>query len=77
MARIQCRYLQCIHLDDGYCSALLVQLDPEEGCITYSQGSIESLDDDWNDDEDFLDWEKENLDNWYEDDDDKLDNDEF
>lgn len=77
MARIQCRYLQCIHLDNGYCSALLVQLDPEEGCLSYSQDSIESLDDDWDDDEDFLDWEKEDVDNWYEDNDDNLDDDEF
>jgi hypothetical protein len=61
MPRIRCRYLDCARLDDGYCSAASILLDPEEGCLTYT-----GLDDglpvgEWEDDDldDFWDMEEE------------------
>ena len=36
MPRIRCFYLDCNFLDDGVCSAAAVQIDPDEGCLTYS-----------------------------------------
>jgi len=72
MARIRCRYIGCIYLDDGYCSAPEVDLDPDEGCRTFAQ--IEDpFDDDWDDEsDDFDDWEQEELgDDLIDDDDDE------
>jgi hypothetical protein len=37
MPRIRCRYLDCSYLDEGYCGAAAVILDPDEGCLTYTQ----------------------------------------
>ena len=36
MPRIRCHYLDCVFLDEGYCSAALVEVDPDTGCNTYS-----------------------------------------
>jgi hypothetical protein len=36
MPRIRCFYEDCIHLDKGYCGATLVELDPDDGCLTFS-----------------------------------------
>ena len=36
MPRIRCHYLDCAFLDEGYCSAAMVELDPDKGCVTYS-----------------------------------------
>ncbi|MBI3159105.1 MAG: hypothetical protein HYZ26_05855 [Chloroflexi bacterium] len=36
MPRIRCFYEDCIHLDKGFCSALLIELDPDDGCLTFS-----------------------------------------
>jgi len=46
MPRIRCHYLDCVFLDDGYCSAAAIELDPDTGCLTYSQ-STELLDPEW------------------------------
>ncbi len=35
MPRIRCRYIDCVYLDDDYCSAASVEIDPDEGCLTY------------------------------------------
>ena len=61
MPRIRCRYLGCVYLDDGYCSAPLIDLDPDEGCHTYTQ-SRDPFEDEWDDDEGYDDWEQEELD---------------
>lgn len=47
MPRIRCYYLDCKFLENGVCTSLSVQLDPDEGCLTY-----DTLDDDYLDDED-------------------------
>ncbi len=69
MPRIRCRYEDCIFLDEHYCTAAEVEIDPDQGCLTYRPAS-EVLGDDWEDedllaededllDEDFLDDEED------------------
>ena len=36
MPRIKCHYIDCVFVDEGYCSAALVEIDPDTGCDTYS-----------------------------------------
>ncbi|MEP7135622.1 MAG: hypothetical protein ABI904_11885 [Chloroflexota bacterium] len=36
MPRIKCHYVDCVFLDDGYCSAAAVEIDPDSGCATFS-----------------------------------------
>lgn len=59
MPRIRCHYVDCVFLDEGYCAAAAVELDPDEGCLTYSpSGEVspeeawegnEALEEDWED----------------------------
>jgi hypothetical protein len=52
MARIRCKYIGCIYLDQGICSSPVIELDPDEGCMTFSQmGDPFEDDDDWDDDD--------------------------
>jgi hypothetical protein len=57
MPRIRCHYLDCIFLDEGYCSAAAVEIDPDTGCATYSP-SEDAVDDDW-EEEELEEWEDE------------------
>jgi len=57
MPRIRCYYLDCIFIDEGYCSAAAVEIDPDTGCATYSP-----LEDGVVDEE----WEEEELEEWEE-----------
>ncbi len=68
MPRIRCLYEDCIFLDDGYCTAAVVEIDPNEGCLTYRAAGefLEATDQDW-DDELLVD-ELEAEDLWDEDD---------
>ena len=72
MPRIRCHYLDCIFLDEGYCSAAAVEIDPDTGCATYSP-SEDSVDDDW-EEEELEEWEDESEgdedDLWIDDEDD-------
>jgi len=53
----------CIYLENGYCSAPLINIDPDEGCLTFTQ-----LDDPFEATED---WEEEDFDDdWLDEDDD-------
>lgn len=57
MPRIRCHYADCVFLDEGYCAAAAIELDPEEGCLTYSPsgdggaeawgGNDADLEEDW------------------------------
>ena len=50
MPRIRCRYTDCVYKDDGLCGAGTVVLDPDEGCLTYTQlGDV--ADDEWDDED--------------------------
>jgi hypothetical protein len=71
MPRIRCHYIDCIFLDEGYCSAAAVELDPDTGCATYAP-SEDAVDDEW-EEEDIEEWEddaEEEDDIWMDDDDD-------
>lgn len=57
MPRIKCHYADCVFLDDGYCSAAAVEIDPDSGCATYSP-SEEAADSEW-DEEEELEWEED------------------
>jgi len=59
MARIRCKYIGCSYLDQGLCSASLIDLDPDEGCLTFTP-----IGDPFDDDED--DWEEDELDGYEE-----------
>jgi len=71
MPRIKCHYVDCVFIDEGYCSAAAVELDPDTGCGTYSPS--EEAAGEWEEDEDELEWEEEEEDSeddlWEEDED--------
>jgi hypothetical protein len=57
MPRIRCHYLDCIFLDEGYCSAAAIELDPDSGCMTYSPTAEAATEEDWEDEEELEEWE--------------------
>lgn len=58
MPRIRCHYLDCGFLDEGYCSAASVEIDPDAGCKTYTP-SVENIsEDDWDEEVDMEEWEE-------------------
>ena len=62
MARIRCHYSDCVFLDDGFCSAAAVELDPDLGCTTYRPiGEISEDEEDMFEDELLDDWDLEEL----------------
>jgi len=65
MPRIRCHYIDCVFLDEGYCSAGQIELDPDTGCKTYSANIDAANDDNWDEDED------EELEEWEETDEDE------
>jgi len=70
MPRIKCHYVDCVFLDEGYCSAAAVEIDPDAGCNTYSPS--EESEEEWEEEEE-LEWEEEEEEDdelWDDDDDD-------
>ncbi len=60
MPRIRCRYMDCIFLEENFCGAAAIELDPDTGCQTYSQSEETEADtEEWEDDELDEDWENE------------------
>lgn len=57
MARIRCKYLDCAFLDENYCSAALIELDSNKGCLTYSPVAETPIEDDWEETDEVEDWE--------------------
>ncbi len=57
MARIRCHYLDCVFIDDGYCSAAAIEVDPDAGCMTFSPSSDTSSADEWEEEEEMEEWE--------------------
>jgi hypothetical protein len=72
MPRIRCHYLDCIFLDEGYCSAAAVEIDPDTGCATYSPTEDTASEEDW-EEEELEEWEddsgEEEDDIWMDDED--------
>jgi hypothetical protein len=76
MPRIRCHYVDCVFLDDGYCGAAAVEIDPDMGCMTYSRADDVEVEDEWDEDEDELDeWDEVDVDD--EDEDLWVDDDEY
>lgn len=47
MPRLRCHYVDCAYLEKGYCGAPSVELDPDEGCMTYTQFDEVPSEEDW------------------------------
>jgi len=69
MPRIRCRYLDCIYLDDGFCSSEKVDIDPDEGCVTFTLVGEAGVEEDWEDEKIEEIWDVEEDDLLQEDDD--------
>lgn len=67
MPRIKCHYIDCVFVDEGYCSAAAVEIDPDTGCNTYSPS--EDMEDEWEEESEWEEEEEEEDDLWDEDDD--------
>ena len=76
MPRIRCAYVDCVYLEDGYCGTNMVELDPDEGCMTYTRVGDLSEDEDWEEEELGEIWEEEDDELYLDDDDAWLDEDE-
>jgi hypothetical protein len=77
MPRIRCRYIDCVYLEDGFCSTPTIDLDPDEGCIKYTRmGDVP--DDEWEEEEE-LDqiWEEDEGDLYLDEDDDWFEEDDM
>jgi hypothetical protein len=61
-----------VFLDDGYCSAAAIELDPDTGCATYTP-TEEAAKEDWSEEEDADEWEDDDAE---EDDEDSWDEEE-
>jgi hypothetical protein len=57
MPRIRCHYIDCVFLDDGYCSAAAIEVDPDVGCMTYSRADDVEDEKNWDEEEELEDWE--------------------
>ena len=75
MPRIRCHYLDCVFIDDGYCGAAAIEVDPDVGCMTYSRADDLEVDDEWEEEEedeleewDEIDPDEEDEDLWLDDD---------
>lgn len=58
MPRIRCHYLDCVFLDEGYCSAAQVEIDPDTGCNTYSPTAEAATGDEWDEEDEMEEWEE-------------------
>lgn len=69
MPRIRCHYEDCVFLEEGYCGAAAVELEPDGGCLTYQRDEeAEAAEEEW-EEEDFED-EADEEDDLYEDEED-------
>jgi len=66
MPRIRCHYLDCIFLDERYCSAAAVEIDPDKGCLTYSPNEEDHAGSNW-EDEELDDWDEMGAEDEHED----------
>jgi hypothetical protein len=68
MPRIRCHYLDCVFLDDGFCSAAAVELDPDSGCMTQKPNDEATTGEDWEEEEELEEWDEMDLDEEEDDD---------
>ena len=74
MPRIRCHYNDCVFIDEGYCSAAAVEIDPDTGCATYSASEGVSSEAGWEEEEELDEWEEdaEEEDLWLDEDEDEF-----
>ncbi len=79
MPRIRCHYEDCVFLEDGYCGAAAIELEPENGCLTYTRvdEAEDKTTDEWEEedfeedvDEESDDYDEEEEEEWDDDDED-------
>jgi hypothetical protein len=59
MPRIRCYYTDCVFIDDGYCGAAAIEIDPDVGCMTYSRADDTEPEDEWEEgEEDLEEWDE-------------------
>ena len=77
MPRIRCHYDDCVFIDDGYCGAAAVELEPDSGCLTYTRAdeATETDEEEWEEDEFDDEFEEEDDDLYDDADDDEWDDD--
>jgi len=51
MPRIRCRYIDCIYLEEEFCGAPAIELDPDEGCLKYTRLGEVTEDEEWEEEE--------------------------
>lgn len=54
MPRIRCHYLDCVFLDDGYCGAAAIEIDPDVGCMTFKRADDLDVEEEWEDEDEEL-----------------------
>lgn len=57
MPRIKCHYVDCVFIDEGVCSAAAVEIDPDEGCKTYSPADEAAVGDGLDEDDESEEWD--------------------
>jgi len=63
MPRIRCHYIDCVFIDDGYCGAAAVEIDPDAGCMTFSRPDDLEVAGEWDEEEEETDaWEDVEID---------------
>jgi hypothetical protein len=50
--------MDCVFLDEGYCSAAAIEVDPDSGCMTYSPSADAAAGDDWEEEEELEEWDE-------------------
>ncbi|MEN6299065.1 MAG: hypothetical protein ABFD51_03985 [Anaerolineaceae bacterium] len=75
MPRIRCHYIDCILLDDGYCGAAAIELDPDVGCMSFKRADDLEIEEGWDEEDedemeewDEMDLEDEDEEIWIDDD---------
>lgn len=51
MPRIRCHYVDCVFLEAGYCGATTVEIDPDEGCMTFTHIADVAPEDEWSEED--------------------------
>jgi hypothetical protein len=52
-----------VFLDDGYCGAAAIEVDPDVGCMTYSRADDLDAEEEWEDEEEEMDeWDELDVD---------------
>jgi len=77
MPRVRCRYDDCIFLEEGYCGAAAIELEPDAGCLTYTPvDEAEAKEEEW-DEEEFDDELEDEGEDFYDEDEEDEDEDDL